>query len=300
MQSFFYGITCLLIITFSMPTASLGSKPALKPNSFYTDSQQIALTQAAATGDIKTIDRLVKKGVNVNAKGKCEITPLFFALYAKNIAGFRRLLEHRASPNVALTKTTEEVKGALYINAGQSPMSLAAGMLGDSTFLKACLKHGGKVNFVDPNFVKDPKKGNLQKSSWIGGTPIFSAINSMDGPDENIFGNRNIENVKLLIKAGANLNHQSESGMTPVHFAVMNNHYRAAYELLLAGADHRITTDDKLSLARTCLICKPLKHFKSFKEDELYYKKVIALLKKKGVDFAAVQKALDAEYKRKR
>lgn len=112
----------------------------------FDDLQVRALAKAAGDGSIKKIERLVKDGVSVNARGTQDVTPLFWAM--RDITGFKKLLELGADPNV------------VYAD-GNSVMHAAAA-LKDLRFLKTALEHGGNPNLVS--------------SDADGGTPIFEAM----------------------------------------------------------------------------------------------------------------------------
>ncbi len=49
------------------------------------------------------MDQLIADGVDVNAKGKDNVTPLFWAFFDNKLPRFKKLLEHGADPNVLLT-----------------------------------------------------------------------------------------------------------------------------------------------------------------------------------------------------
>ena len=129
-----------------------GSPHEASLNDYFSDPQVVALARASQSGDVAAIDRLVAEGVNVNAKGKYGLTPLFFALAARNREGFQRLLKHKGDPNI-------------QSETGESAISLAAKVEDDSYFLESALKHGGNPNLVDhiDFVVKDQ-------------TPIYNAI----------------------------------------------------------------------------------------------------------------------------
>jgi ankyrin repeat protein len=68
------------------------------PEDYFSDPKVVALTRAATAGDVATIDALVRQGLDVNAVGKGDITPLWFAYVSGNRAGFVHLLDLSADP----------------------------------------------------------------------------------------------------------------------------------------------------------------------------------------------------------
>jgi len=111
----------------------------------FPDEKVRALASAAGKGQIAKIERLVAEGVDVNARGTQNATPLFWAM--ANLSGFTKLLELGANPNI------------VYGDGG-TVMHWAAEAK-DPTLLKAALEHGG-----DPNLV----------AGMFGWTPLFEPI----------------------------------------------------------------------------------------------------------------------------
>ena len=226
-----------------------------RPEKSYSDPDLIALCHAAKRGDIRTIDRLVAKGVDVNAKGKKRhYTPLFFALAGEQIKAFEALLKHKADPNIP---SKDDVGSIMHATAYREH---------DSKWLELALKYGGKTEVLT-------QKGMVCKHE----TPLFKAISA-----------RNIKNVKLLIKAGANLNHQDTCGSTPVMEAATHLEYRIAYLLLQEGADWKLKEGNGKDLAYLCFSF-PQMLDKEFPEGFKYNRKVLEFLREKGVDIEAAK-----------
>jgi ankyrin repeat protein len=213
---------------------------------------------------VKEIDRLVSLGTDVNARGKDGITPLFLAMWAKNKAGFLRLLERGADPNLQLSGSP---------GAGSSIMSVSALVENDSDWLEIVLKHRGNPNLVNP-------PGFVCKNS----TPIFDAIRS-----------RRARNLDLLIKAGAKIDYQDACGDTAMIYAARAGWYDSVYRLLEAGADYRIRNTSGYDLADW--IVESTGNPKS--ELGQWREKAMAFLKRKGVDFDATRKKLAERSKAK-
>jgi ankyrin repeat protein len=174
---------------------------------------------AALKADARAVDSEIVLGANVNASGRNGVTPLLFVMAKRNIKAFSILLEHGADPNYQVNESAED------INQGSSIMNLSA-MADDSEFLREAVRHRGDANLV-----------NIRR----GDTPIFDAIE--EGREENI---------RILIRAGADLNYQAgRIGMaTPLLWAASSSRYDFVYILLVAGADHRIQNNAGRDLAR--------------------------------------------------
>ena len=105
---------------------------------YFTDPKVQQLVQAAQSGDESTINELVASGVDVNAQGIGNTTPLIWAMKAHNYRGVEALLANGANPN----QRYED---------GYTPLWFAAGG-NDLTLLEMLLKHGGDPNiWVDRN-----------------------------------------------------------------------------------------------------------------------------------------------------
>lgn len=186
----------------------------------FPDERVRALAKAAGKGRLKTIDKLIAEGVDVNAQGKGNATPLFWALRNSSKKGFEKLLTLGADPNALL---------------GGSSMMHWVAWHKDVYFLNLSLDHGG-----DPNLVA----GQLKE------TPLFKAI--------GIKGNVNEDAVQLLVKAGANVNVKAGSkkifgmpmgGQTPILHAASIDRFDVVYELLELGADPRLKNDQGTDLS---------------------------------------------------
>ena len=186
----------------------------LKPHEVFSDEDVIALAIAAQEGNIEELNRLSEQGIDVNAVGRGKITPLLCAFSTSNKAGYTRLLELGASPNI-------------QTNDGLGIMYFASAAADDSEWIELALRFGGDPNFVYARSRSHPKS-----------TPIFSAINR-----------HHVRAVELLIEAGVDLTHKNDDGQTAMGFALINHRYDIVYLLLRAGADHR----DGLVLRETAI-----------------------------------------------
>lgn len=235
----------------------IGPGGRTRPGAVFTDPGVRALADAAGKGDVKEIDRLVASGVDANASGNAGVTPLVWAMAARNHEGFVRLLERGADPN--------QQHPEIDTGEGSSAMSIAASSVIDSFFLEAALKHGGNPNLVEPR----------DKT-----TPIYKAI--MSGK---------IKNLDLLIAAGADLNHKGgHFASPPLTDAAVINWYEGVFRLLEAGADYRITDNAGTSVADFAVLERV--HYTA--EVRRWKDKVLDLLEAKGADLEAARRAAEA------
>ena len=102
------------------------------PERMFADPAARALVEAARRGRVRTVDRLVAAGTDVNASGIGKINPLY---WAGSLRVFRRLLELGADPHV------------LYDDGTTKMHSVAR--YGDKRYLEAALAHGGDPNVRD-------------------------------------------------------------------------------------------------------------------------------------------------------
>src|SRR5918911_1268909 len=134
------------------------------------------LIQAARTGSLDTITRLLDSGADVNLPAPTgddwDATPLQHAILARQSGAVRLLLDRGADPNrVADPKAP-------------APLLLAAGDP-DPTFVNLLLAHGA-----------DPA---IEGESGV--TPLARAVSagSIHGPDRPMFGGCRVETVRALL-----------------------------------------------------------------------------------------------------
>ena len=134
------------------------------------------LIQAARTGSLDTIERLLDAGADVNLPGPTEddwdATPLQHAILARQSGAVRLLLDRGADPN--------RVAGP---NA-PAPLLLAAGDT-DPTFVNLLLAHG-----ADPAIEGES-----------GATALSRAVSAgtINGPDRPMFGGCRADTVRALL-----------------------------------------------------------------------------------------------------
>jgi len=213
---------CADVTSEVLPRKAFHSKFGWKAESFFKDPQVIALCQAIQANDLPELDRLVASGVDVNAKGEGNMTPLLWAFPDNQLPRFQRMLDYGADPNVVVT-TNLNAPGA--ISVGDSVMHLCARTHFPGYF-EAVMRSGG-----DPN-LKDGK-----------GHTVIHAIIMTGVPDA-------MNRISMAIEHGADINAYDASGATPVYLAIgWFGQYDLALLLLERGADPTIELRDQLGNA---------------------------------------------------
>lgn len=219
----------------------------------FKDLKVRALAKAAGNGRIKTVEKLVSQGVDVNARGKKGVTPLFYSLRNSNLKGFNKLLELGADPNIIFTSSV------MHLSARHKNIE----------FLKSALEHGGNPNL---------------NAGLLGDTPLFETITT--GVDRSVARS-------LLLKSGADINSRTRgeklmgmsiNNVTPVVVACGLLRYDIAYELLELGADYSIKDDNNLGLTDCLVRHKKLFAKGGYAETIKSLDEVIAWLSSRGVE----------------
>ena len=135
------------------------------------------LIEAARTGSLDTLKRLLDSGADVNVAGPTgdgwDATPLQHAILARQSGAVRLLLDRGADPN--------RVPGP----KSPAPLLLAAGDP-DPTFVTLLLAHGA-----------DPA---IEGENGITALTRAVSAGSIHGPDRPMFGGCRIETVRALLK----------------------------------------------------------------------------------------------------
>lgn len=175
----------------------------MKAKDYFIEPMQLKLAEAIAHGNEQQTKELIKQGADVNAVGRDEIRPLFWAMAKRSAGEFEILLENGADPNITAKRLVERDRPL-------SVMELGA-IAEDPAYLRSALKHGGNANF---------------SVGYGNRTLIYEAII-----------NERVRNVSLLAEAGADLSHRDTAGESPLMTAAAVNAYDIVYVLLEKGAD---------------------------------------------------------------
>jgi ankyrin repeat protein len=169
---------------------------------------------------------------------------------ARNEAGVSALMQARYGFRPEIVELLQPAVGELDI--------FEAATLGDVPRLHALLAN-------DPGLAKTYSSDGftaLQLAAFFGQPASVDALLQY-APDVNAVSrnpmkvavinaaaaSRNLEVVKLVLKAGANPDAQQQAGYTAMHEAAANNNVELAKALLSAGADPAIRTDAGLTAA---------------------------------------------------
>lgn len=161
---------------------------------YFGDTAEAKLARVAAEGRTDEVVQLVKAGANVNAVGQKNMTPLVWALTARNVEGMRALLQAGADPNQSVGPERQF-----------HPVWLAAGMDTPGP-LRVLLEFKG-----DPNA---PHKGYEFNA-------LMRAVMHLD-------------NVKLLVNAGAEVNAADSTG-NPIALSAAS---LAQYDVVIYLLEH--------------------------------------------------------------
>lgn len=206
----------------------------------FSDSRVAELTKAAMRGDADAVARMVKGGTLVNAEGRDHATPLIWAMYVNNLAGMEALLKAGADPN---QKSLGGVSAFTWAAGGDKPKQF-----------ELLLRYGGNPNANDTGKIEDRP---LSRAAAQG----------------------RLENVKLLVAAGADVNAHDERNENAAVLAIsVTGNYEIAAYLLKQGFKNDLT-----KLARTAEI----RQIPVDSDMRPWREEVIATLKERGVQFPA-------------
>jgi ankyrin repeat protein len=228
-----------------------GELKHMRAEVYFQDPIQIELVKAVQKGDTAGIDAAISKGADVNKLGQEEMTPLAWAFAKQNKVGYQHLLEKGADPNF-------KTKKKAWNNHGSSIMQFAA-LSEDPEYLLLALQHKGNPNAPD---------------SLLGKTILFTAIR-----------NHRPENVKILVRAGADINHQDKAGFTPLMNTVTGDNYDLSMVLLSLGADATIKTPEGKNVGDIVAMFgdRGIKVLGKENEQRAWYNQFVSELKRRGL-----------------
>lgn len=150
------------------------------------------------------IPDLIRAGAKLESLDKNGHTPLWIAVRFDNPASVEQLLGAGATPDFSGPRKDAPLLVVTFM--GSEPV--------DAVIVKQLIEAGADVNVVNPKY---------------GDTPLHYAVRA-----------GNVEVVRLLLAAGANVDAQSSQGDTPLQSGVVHGHESITGVLLEAGADPEI------------------------------------------------------------
>jgi ankyrin repeat protein len=189
-------------------------KPRFDRNEFFLAPESQALIKAIEDSELKKIESIARAGGNLNACGRDEMTPLFWAILKNKKESWRKLLQEGADPNLS-SKSRDGIHNysAMYY----------ASIAEDSEYLEIALSGRGNPNMPD-----------LQDDRTI----ISSALE-----------NHRYKNVEILVKKGADVNFIGRGRKTPLFEAILNADFKGAELLIKLGANPAMKDDQGTSIA---------------------------------------------------
>ena len=212
------------------------------------------LMMAARTGRVQILDVLLASGVDINAKEKLRgTTALMWAAANSNPEAVKFLISRGADIN-ARSATTPPGRTPYLAPPGRERIQEFI----DGTGLRGAIVEQDKADTTNPESKADAAKAREEakkkfdeevtaakaavarfpkpapyskrgKQQWGGLTPLLFA--AREG---------NVETVKILLDAGADVNQTSEFGWTALLVATQNRYYKLGAYLLQHGADPNI------------------------------------------------------------
>lgn len=200
-----------------LPGRTFQQQSGWRAEDYFTDPKVIALCKAIEDNDLAEMERLVKAGADVNARGKGNMTPLLWAFPDNQLARFKWLLARGADPNVVI-ESEFNTRGFMVPGDAVTHMACKTSFPG---YFEAVFEHGG-----DPNL----------RTGRYDDVPLTLVIERGGISREG--------RLRKLIAVGADPNVLS-GGRTPAMKAVSwGGQYDLANLLLDLGADHKVYARD--------------------------------------------------------
>jgi len=202
-----------------------------------TASERAAYTglfAAAATGDVAAIGKLAAGGANVNARDRNGRTPLLVAAFAKQREAIRALAAAGGDPNA--------------LDNDRYDMVTIAAVADDVPTLETALAVGNRATNITSRYDGTA----LIAAAHLGHAEVVRVLIKAGAPLDHVNnlgwtaliesivlgdgGPRHTATLAALVDAGANVNLPDRQGMSPLHLAQANGYREMAAILEQAGA----------------------------------------------------------------
>ncbi|MBC7522833.1 MAG: ankyrin repeat domain-containing protein [Flavobacterium sp.] len=225
------------------------------------------LAKAVEAGDIKKIkEEVLQKKVWVDyQESRFGQTLLMLAIFNNEYDTAKTLLELGANPNL---HTTFKGKTSVIVAADND----------DPKYLKLVLAYKGDPNSIENVFSGPKKRINSERNSALT-TAIVPSV----------MGKKNLEKVKLLVEAGADINYTKKGIIqTALAEALIQEQMDIALYLIEKGADYKKPITLFVGGGREDVTVLYLLRSSIIDLDSEQYKKkmeLVAFLKSKGLDY---------------
>jgi ankyrin repeat protein len=240
----------------------------LTTGAFAGEEDTALLHKAVRSDDLQKVEGLIRAGANAKAADRYGITPLYLAAVNGNAAIIKRLLDAGADPNATdLTGETILVTAArtgipeairLLIDRGANVNAT------DPEFQQTALMLAVRENHPGAVKILIERGASLNAKTRVGPTPAFRppckgtgcgsegvGINRGGIPDRGqraainggmtplLYAARDgrLDEARLLISAGADIQMADPNGIRPLLMSILNDHLDVARLLIDHGAD---------------------------------------------------------------
>jgi hypothetical protein len=210
----------------------LSLSPAIVGASMLDDQ----LISAAGTGDAKRVRTLVKEGASIEARDASGATALLVATHENRLDVARALIEAGADVNAK-----DKINDSPYLYAGaRGHLEILKLTLANGADLKSTNRYGGTalIPAAERGHVETVKTLidagiDVDHVNRLGWTALLEAIILGTG------GERHTDIVRLLVKAGADVNLADGEGVSPLAHARKRGYDEIVELLTDAGAHER-------------------------------------------------------------
>lgn len=226
--------------------AALIAAGALPSN--YTGNRGVLLPYAARAGNRALVEKLIAQGADIDAADPNGVTATFAAARARDV----NLLALFLDRGVPIDTTDARGAGLLYLALERRDERLI-------DFLLARKASVRPAHRMPPLLALDGNCGNA-----IAGRLARRLIEA--GADPQVVGSRrttplhwcvrDIDLLTLFLDRGSNVNARTDTGLTPLHYAVQHEQAKALPTLIARGADVN-AKDDEGSTALHLLASRP-------------------------------------------
>lgn len=200
----------------SVPDPTISQREGWTPDYFFQDTQAIRACEAISAGNQAELLEMIDEGLDVNLTGKAGFDLLHWAFAVDNLEAFKLLLESGSSPDKKLTQFLYLHHHRPLVDGDPIAFTIMRRMSKGSQvqFLAAALEHSQDAN------VRDLEGKSL----------LHLAMRHIGG----------MAATPYIIKAGVDLDAQTEHGDTAAMLALDLNRPQLAQQLYAAGADPNI------------------------------------------------------------